>query len=80
MRRCLLHREEINKLIGKVKEKGYTLIPINLHFSKGRVKLEIGLAKGKKDHDKRATIKEREGQRDAADAMKKAARSSARED
>ncbi len=80
MRRCLLHREEINKLIGKVKEKGYTLIPINLHFSKGRVKLEIGLAKGKKDHDKRATIKEREGQRDAADAMKKAARVSARED
>jgi SsrA-binding protein len=74
MRRCLLHREEINKLIGKVKEKGYTLIPINLHFSKGRVKLEIGLAKGKKDHDKRAAIKDRENQRDAADAMKKAGR------
>jgi SsrA-binding protein len=74
MRRCLLHREEINKLIGKVKEKGYTLIPINLHFSKGRVKLEIGLAKGKKDHDKRATIKEREGKQDAAQAMKKAVR------
>jgi SsrA-binding protein len=80
MRRCLLHREEINKLIGKVKEKGYTLIPINLHFSKGRVKLEIGLAKGKKDHDKRATLKEREGQRDAADAMKKATRNNARDD
>jgi len=74
MRRCLLHREEINKLIGKVKEKGYTLIPINLHFSKGRVKLEIGLAKGKKDHDKRAAIKDRENQRDAADAMKKVGR------
>lgn len=74
MRRCLLHREEINKLIGKVKERGYTLVPINLHFSKGRVKLEIGLAKGKKDHDKRATIKDRENQRDAAEAMKKAGR------
>lgn len=74
MRRCLLHREEINKLIGKVKERGYTLVPINLHFSKGRVKLEIGLAKGKKDHDKRAAIKDRENQRDAADAMKKAGR------
>ena len=73
-RRCLLHREEINKLIGKVKEKGYTLVPINFHFSKGRVKLEIGLAKGKKDHDKRSTIKDREGQRDAAQAMKKAVR------
>ena len=74
LRRCLLHREEIDKLIGKVKERGYTLVPINLHFSKGRVKLEIGLAKGKKDHDKRATIKEREGQKDAAQAMKKARR------
>ena len=74
MRRCLLHREEINKLIGKVKEKGYTLIPINLHFSKGRVKLEIGLAKGKKDHDKRAAIKDRENQRVAAEALKKAGR------
>ncbi len=73
-RRCLLHREEINKLIGKVKERGYTLTPINLHFSKGRVKLEIGLAKGKKDHDKRSTIKQREGERDAANAMKKSAR------
>jgi SsrA-binding protein len=73
-RRCLLHREEIDKLIGKVKERGYTLVPINLHFSKGRVKLEIGLAKGKKDHDKRATIKDREGQRDAQNAMKKVAR------
>ena len=55
-------------------EKGYTLIPINLHFSKGRVKLEIGLAKGKKDHDKRAAIKDQENQRDAADAMKKVGR------
>ena len=61
-------------LIGKVKERGYTLVPINLHFSKGRVKLEIGLAKGKKDHDKRDALKEREGQRDAQNAMKQAMR------
>ncbi|MCZ2134739.1 MAG: SsrA-binding protein SmpB [Burkholderiales bacterium] len=74
MRRCLMHRAEIDKLIGKVKERGYTLVPINLHFSKGRVKLDIGLAKGKKEHDKRATIKDRENQRAAADAMKKSRR------
>jgi SsrA-binding protein len=73
-RRCLLHREEINKLIGKVKERGYTLTPINLHYAKGMVKLDIGLAKGKKDHDKRDSIKQREGERDAANAMKKASR------
>ncbi len=70
-RRCLLHRNEINKLIGKVKERGYTLAPINLHWKGSNVKLEIGLAKGKKDHDKRAAIKDREGQRDAQNAMKK---------
>ena len=62
-----------------IRDRGYTLIPINLHFSKGRVKLEIGLAKGKKDHDKRATIKEREGKQDAAQAMKKAVRARAEE-
>ena len=73
MRRCLLHqgRNQQTDRQGS-REKGYTLIPINLHFSKGRVKLEIGLAKGKKDHDKRAAIKDRENQQDAADAMKKA--------
>jgi SsrA-binding protein len=78
-RRCLLHREEINKLIGKVKERGFTLAPLNLHYKDGRVKLEIGLAKGKKEHDKRASIKDREGERDAANAMKKAGRSRAQE-
>ncbi len=76
-RRCLLHRAEINKLIGKVKERGYTLAPINLHWSKSNVKLEIGLAKGKKEHDKRASIKDREGQRDAQNAMKKVGRANA---
>lgn len=70
-RRCLLHRTEINKLIGKVKERGYTLAPINLHWKGSNVKLEIGLAKGKKEHDKRASIKDREGAREAQSAMKK---------
>ena len=63
-RRLLLHREEINRLIGKVERAGYTLIPLDLHYSKGRVKLAIGLAKGKKQHDKRAAIREREWNRE----------------
>ena len=63
-RRLLLHREEINGLIGKVERAGYTLTPLDLHYSKGRVKLSIGLAKGKKQHDKRAAIKEREWNRE----------------
>ena len=63
-RKLLMHREEINRLIGKVERAGYTLTPLDLHYSKGRVKLAIGLAKGKKQHDKRATIKEREWNRE----------------
>ena len=63
-RRLLMHREEINRLIGKVERAGYTLAPIDLHYSKGRVKLSMGLAKGKKQHDKRAAIKEREWNRE----------------
>lgn len=65
-RKLLLHNQEISKLIGKVKQAGYTLAPINLHYTKGRIKLEIGLAKGKKLHDKRATEKDREWQREKA--------------
>jgi len=65
-RKLLLHAQEIRKLIGKVKVAGYTLAPINLHYTKGRIKLEIGLAKGKKQHDKRATEKDREWQREKA--------------
>jgi len=65
-RKLLLHAQEIKKLIGKVKQAGYTLAPINLHYTKGRIKLEIGLAKGKKLHDKRATEKDREWQREKA--------------
>jgi SsrA-binding protein len=63
-RKLLLHRPEINRLIGKVERAGYTLTPLDLHYSKGRVKLEIGLARGKKQYDKRATIKEREWKRE----------------
>ena len=70
-RKLLLHAAEINKLIGKVQRAGYTLMPLNMHYKGGRVKLEIGLAKGKKEHDKRVTEKEREGKREAAQAMKK---------
>jgi SsrA-binding protein len=63
-RKLLLNAEEIRKLIGKVEQKGYTLVPLDLHYSKGRVKLAIGLAKGKKQHDKRETEKERDWQRE----------------
>lgn len=63
-RKLLLHRAEINRLMGKVERAGYTLAPINLHYKGGRIKLEVGLAKGKKQHDKRDTIKEREWNRE----------------
>ncbi len=63
-RKLLLRAEEIKRLIGKVERAGYTLVPLDLHYSKGRIKLEIGLAKGKKLHDKRAAEKEREWQRE----------------
>ncbi len=69
-RKLLLHRAEVDKLIGKVERSGYTLVPLNLHFKGGRVKCEIGLAKGKKQHDKRATEKDRDGKREVAAAMK----------
>ncbi len=65
-RKLLLHAAEISKLIGKVERAGYTLVPLNLHYSKGRIKLEIGLAKGKKQHDKRETEKQREWEREKA--------------
>ncbi len=65
-RKLLLHAAEISKLIGKVERAGYTLVPLNLHYSRGRIKLEIGLAKGKKQHDKRETEKQREWEREKA--------------
>jgi SsrA-binding protein len=63
-RKLLLHAEEINRLIGKVEQAGYALVPLNLHYAKGRIKVEIGLAKGKKQYDKRAVEKEREWNRE----------------
>ena len=69
-RKLLLHRAEIDKLIGKVERSGYTLVPLNLHMKKGRVKCEIGLAKGKKQHDKRSTEKDRDAKREVDAAMK----------
>lgn len=69
-RKLLLHAEEIRKLIIKVERSGYTLVPINLHYLRGRIKCEIGLAKGKKQHDKRATERQRDGEREVQAAMK----------
>jgi SsrA-binding protein len=69
-RKLLLHGTEINKLIGKVERAGYTLVPLNLHYLKGRIKCEIGLAKGKKQHDKRETEKQRDWQREKQAIMK----------
>jgi SsrA-binding protein len=69
-RKLLLHATEINKLIGKVERSGYTLVPLNLHYLKGRIKAEIGLAKGKKQHDKRETEKQRDWQREKQTILK----------
>jgi SsrA-binding protein len=63
-RKLLMHAEEISKLIGKVERAGYTLVPLELHYTRGRVKLEIGLAKGKKQHDKRDAEKEKDWKRE----------------
>jgi SsrA-binding protein len=73
-RKLLLHAEEIRKLIGKTERAGFTLVPLDMHFSKGRIKLQIGLAKGKKEYDKRATVKEREmATRETADRARRTA-------
>ncbi len=69
-RKLLMHASEISKLIGKVERAGYTLVPLNLHFSKGRIKCEIGLAKGKKQYDKRETEKARDWQREQQKILK----------
>ena len=63
-RKLLLHAEEIKRLIGKVEQRGYTLVPLNLHYSKGRIKLEVGLGRGKLKHDKRAAEREKEWNRE----------------
>src|SRR6202171_1809989 len=69
-RKLLLHRDEIRKLIGKTVEKGMTLVPVRLYFKNGRVKVAVSLAKGKKDYDKRETIKRREADRETRAAVK----------
>ena len=71
-RKLLLHNEEIAKLIGKVERSGYTLVPIDMHFKGGRIKIQIGLAKGKKQYDKRNAEKERDWERDKARIMRTA--------
>lgn len=62
-RKLLLHAEEIKRLIGKVERAGYTLVPLDMHYKAGRIKLEVGLAKGKKQHDKRESEKQKEWER-----------------
>ncbi|HLE93110.1 MAG TPA: SsrA-binding protein SmpB [Sulfuricaulis sp.] len=69
-RKLLLHRAELNKLIGATERKGYTLVPLQLYWKHGRAKLEIGLAKGKQAHDKRADIKKRESDREMQRVLK----------
>jgi len=73
-KKLLLHKEEIRRLTIKVEQKGYTLVPLNLHWKDGKVKCEIALAKGKAEHDKRDTIKDREGKREVERAMKSRSR------
>jgi len=69
-RKLLLNKAEINKLVGKVERSGYTLVPLNMHYKGGRIKLQIGLAKGKKQYDKRETEKNRDWQREQQQIMK----------
>lgn len=73
-KKLLLKKDEIRRLVGKVVQKGYTLVPLNLHWKSGKIKCEIALAKGKAEHDKRDTIKDREGKREVERAMKHKAR------
>ena len=69
-RKLLLHEKQISTLIGQVERAGYTLMPLDLHYQRGRIKLEIGLAKGKKQHDKRESEKERDWDREKARLMR----------
>lgn len=74
MRKLLLHKKEIVRLFGKIREQGYTLVPLRLYFKDGRVKAELGLAKGKKLYDKREDMKKKDMKRDVAQAMKERGR------
>lgn len=73
-RKLLLHRAEIDKLIGKVQETGLTLVPLALYFSNGRVKVEVAVARGKREYDKRQTLREKQDTREAQRAMSAARR------
>ncbi|QCB45513.1 SsrA-binding protein SmpB [Hydrogenophaga sp. PAMC20947] len=73
-KKLLLQKDQIRRLIGKIEQKGYTLVPLNLHWKNGKVKCEIALGKGKAEHDKRDTIKDREGKREVERAMKSRSR------
>ena len=70
-RKLLLHKKEINKLIGLLEQKGLTLVPLKMYFKKGLVKISLGVGKGKKLHDKRETLKRRQDERDMARALKR---------
>jgi SsrA-binding protein len=70
MRKLLLHKKEIAKLFGKIREQGYSVVPLRLYFKKGLAKVEIGLAKGKKLYDKREVMKEKDQKRDRSQALK----------
>ena len=76
-RKLLLHRDEIRKLIGRTAEKGLTLVPLQMYFKNGRVKVLVGLARGKQAHDKRETIRRREVERETRAAVKAGRRGSA---
>jgi SsrA-binding protein len=69
-RKLLMHKDEIRRLVGKVEQRGYTLVALNLHWKAGKVKCEVALARGKAEHDKRETIRDREGKREVERAMK----------
>jgi SsrA-binding protein len=69
-RKLLMHKDEIRRLVGKVEQRGYTLVALNLHWKAGKVKCDIALAKGKGEHDKRDTIRDREGKREVERVMK----------
>lgn len=73
-RKLLLNRKELNHLIGSVERQGYTIVPLSLYWKKNKIKIKIALAKGKKEHDKRDSIKDREWQRDRSRIIKKTGR------
>ncbi len=73
-RKLLLHKREIDKLIGKAVERGFTLVPVRMYFKRGMVKVALGVAKGKKSHDKRETIRRREVDRETRAAVKERSR------